>query len=407
MKTLMATLLALLLAPMAFGSATVIGTSGTDWTINTVVVRPMYGIRAANALWGPDDAVMTSLIANLTAMKVHGVLIIGVSLQGGRTGSTGMNPPHDAEQYDCFEPWNDAGTPKARVKAECKARLAPFLEAADARGQAAQLVAFYQGQSGWLTTNVMVESALKDLGTWVEAEDYDHVIVDGCNEHGHGGFDSAPVFEAGLANANQLCTWWHEVSTRPCSVSTLGSTPYAVTGSLDYQLWHGTGGPSGGLSSTKPRMTNEIERYDSSPDGSEYEHPGEFTTGERTTIETAIINAYASNGANSYSWFWHGSWTQGVYEGQTRNGPRFVFGKDGWTAPSTGGNRTVHFVFDKMREVLGLPDPDLTTYYREDGSDTSCTGTVDAPYVPGLGPTTGLACALQTKIPSMTGGGMQ
>jgi cysteine-rich repeat protein len=307
-------------------SSTVLSASGIDWKINGATVQ-LWGVRTANAIH--DQTATDDLIEMLGVYQRHGIESVSISVQGGRTG----NSPNTSRQYDLF---NADGT----LKSDGLARLRSVLDALDARGMAACVVYFYQERDQGITiddtSNRYLFAAIDNLTRWLTDEGYRNVFVDVANEHAHGGFDHAILANATESNRDALCD--RVTATNGnflCSVSPLsGSYAYDVT------LVHNAACPT---PASIPCVTNEMLRRD------DYDDPGVFTSSEIADTKAEI----ETSKARRTGYFLHAAWIQGVYEDGADVGPRFSLGGDG-TSASPG----VHWMFDHVAAVEGIPDPE-------------------------------------------------
>ncbi len=307
-------------------SSTILTASGIDWKINGATVQ-LWGVRAANAIH--DQTATDDLIEMLDAYERHGIESVSISVQGGRTG----NSPNTSRQYNLF---NADGT----LKPDGLARLRAVLDALDARGMTACVVYFYQERDQDITiddaSNRYLFAAIDNLTRWLTDEGYRNVFVDVANEHAHGGFDHAILANATASNRDALCARVKATNANLlCSVSPLsGSYEY------DVRLVHNAACPT---PASIPCVTNEMLRRD------DYDEPGVFTSSAVSETKSEI----ETSKARGTGYFLHAAWIQGVYENGADVGPRFWLGGDG-TSTSPG----VHWMFDHVATVEGIPDPE-------------------------------------------------
>lgn len=133
------------------------------------------------------------VIAALDSYKAHGILAIGVSLQGGNPGYNKEMPEIKRDRAYKFGPGKGAHIsafrPDGSLKPEWMARLKKLQRALDQRGMILNLLYFYQGQDELFPDTAAIERATANATDWLIDNDCRNVILDIANEYDIRGWD--------------------------------------------------------------------------------------------------------------------------------------------------------------------------------------------------------------------------
>jgi hypothetical protein len=184
------------------GQLTYPGRFYRDWRVEGLLMN----VRCANALfddrnpetrerWAyPDTGVWDperntdELIAQLPTWRQHGLLAIGVNLQGG-----------SPEGYSREQPWDSSGfEPNGAPRPGYLARLERLLQAADRLGMVVILGLFYFGQDERLEDEAAVLRAVDETARWVLERGHRNVILEIANEC------DVPRYEHGILQPHRI-----------------------------------------------------------------------------------------------------------------------------------------------------------------------------------------------------------
>jgi hypothetical protein len=155
----------------------------------------LMNLRLAQALFHDEwlierpydpDRNTAQVIEALDSYKLHGVLAVNVSLQGGNPGysaeANGIKRQNAARYGKEGGLLVSAFRPDGSLKPEWLARLERLLKAASDRGMVVCLIYFYQGQDEVLDSPDAIEAAARNITDWLIQKRFRNVIIDVANE---------------------------------------------------------------------------------------------------------------------------------------------------------------------------------------------------------------------------------
>jgi hypothetical protein len=132
------------------------------------------------------------LIAALDTYKEHGVLAIGVSLQGGNPAYELFDPIERDRPYKLGPGKGaliSAFRPDGSLKNAWMARLLRLVRELDRRGMVLNLLYFYQHQDEVLENPAAIERGARNVTDWLIENNCRNVIVEIANEHDVASYD--------------------------------------------------------------------------------------------------------------------------------------------------------------------------------------------------------------------------
>jgi hypothetical protein len=192
-----------------------------------------------------------SVIQALDFYRNHGILMIGVSLQGAQAGYDKAINGIDRQGAYRFGPlkgsYVSAFLPDGSLKIEWLARLERLLRAADQRGMIVNLTYFFYGQDEQFQNTAAIHTAATNITDWLIAHNIRNVIVDVANEYDQPG----PQWDFMSHIPLNIIPLVDEVRDRfqrtgytlPIGVSSDGRMRYppSLAGQVDVVLLHGNG----------------------------------------------------------------------------------------------------------------------------------------------------------------------
>jgi hypothetical protein len=196
--------------PASAAPSTLVGITGTRFTINGQVTYPARRVRGlllnsrmANAVfddsnpetvgrWAyPDTHVWdpqrntNEFIARLPTYAAKGLNMVTVSLQGG------LPDPDDGDPSIPHQEIVSAFRADGTLKPAWMARLDQVIRAADASGIIVDVSLFYRFQDQRITTDAGVVTAVDGVTDYLVAAGYTNVLLEICNECSVSGIDHA------------------------------------------------------------------------------------------------------------------------------------------------------------------------------------------------------------------------
>jgi hypothetical protein len=192
-----------------------------------------------------------AVIQALDFYKSHGILMIGVSLQGGQAGYDKSINGIDRESAYRFGPlkgsYVSAFLPDGSLKIEWLTRLERLLRAADERGMIVNLTYFYHGQDEQFRSTAAIHTAAAIITDWLIAHNIRNVIVDVADEYDLPGpqwdfLSHIPLNIIPLIDEVRD-RFQHSGYALPIGVSSDGRMRYpaSLAGQVDVVLIHGNG----------------------------------------------------------------------------------------------------------------------------------------------------------------------
>jgi hypothetical protein len=307
-------------AHVSAATATVVGITGTRFTINGQVTYPgrkvrglLLNSRMADAVFDDDNSQTVSrwaypdtgvwdpqrntneFVAMLPTYASYGLKMVTVSLQGGLPDPDDGDPsiPHP----EIVSAFKSDGT----LKTAWMTRLDQVIRAADANGIVVAVSLFYRFQDERIATDAGVVTAVDGVTNFIVSHGYTNVLFEVCNECSVSGIDHANLAK------DEVWKLIRRVQTRsnhafPVSSSFGGPTnpPPSVIKQADYLSLHCN-------VQTTDEMTQTLDRIRSTPEYIAKPKPIVDTEcgTEIPKMETAVTGGagwgYHDQGDNNYT----------------------------------------------------------------------------------------------------------